>query len=276
MANGREVPEALSSHDYSRPTFPRKVTPPERKALPSPPATAERLGSTGNPSPARRLPQSLLDYKHQAEQGDVQSLTFIPISQQEYSNARDEIERSFRRFDYEPRRGRIILRMPSPTHEFFINLFADAISDELKRIGGKDGAAGEFASQILSGGSSRIYLEDDKDDEGDGDDEDKEEDDEDGNKPNTRRQPDAQFQHRKAAFPGVVVEVAYSQNEKRLRRLAKEYIYDSNGDIKAVVGISINYGSSPSTISLWKSRFTRERGDDRDTLDMEQVIRVRV
>ncbi|KAH6951064.1 hypothetical protein BKA56DRAFT_606201 [Ilyonectria sp. MPI-CAGE-AT-0026] len=67
MANGREVPEALSSHDHSRPTFPRKVTPPERKALPLPPATAERLGSTGNPSPARRLPQSLLDYKHQAE-----------------------------------------------------------------------------------------------------------------------------------------------------------------------------------------------------------------
>ncbi|RSL82715.1 hypothetical protein CEP52_016899 [Fusarium oligoseptatum] len=268
MASRYEKPEILQPSRLSRQELPRKVTPPEHKALPSPPPTEQRAEPARNPSPAGRLPQSLLDYKRQAERGEVSQLTSISISQQEFSDAQDEIETAFRRFDYEPGRGRITLRMPSPTHDAFVCLIERAICDELARIGRDDDTASPFTSQILGAGSSRIFL--------DGYDDDKEEESErnerDGLPKQTRRQPDAQFQHRKAAFPGVVVEVSYSQDKKQLSKIAKQYIYHSDGDIKAVICIDINYGSSQSTISLWKPRFTPERESGTVIMDIEHVI----
>ncbi|RSL53182.1 hypothetical protein CEP51_014938 [Fusarium floridanum] len=265
MAGRYKKPEILPSPCLSRQESPRKVTPPENKTLPSPPATEQPVEPARNPSPASRMPQSLLDYKRQAERGEVSHLTSISISQQDFSGARDEIETAFRRFDYEPGRGRITLRMPSPTHDAFVCLVDRAICDELARIGRHDDTASPFTSQILGAGSSRIFLNDD-------DDEESERNDRDSLPKQTRRQPDAQFQHRKAAFPGVVVEVSYSQDRKQLSKIAKQYIHHSDGNIKAVICIDINYGSSQSTISLWKPRFTPERGSNTVIMDIEHVI----
>lgn len=50
--------------------------------------------------------------------------------------------------------------MPSPTHEFFVNLFADAILDELKSIGREDSPAGIFAARVRGCASLHIYLKD--------------------------------------------------------------------------------------------------------------------
>ncbi|KAK3938432.1 hypothetical protein QBC46DRAFT_460280 [Diplogelasinospora grovesii] len=52
----------------------------------------------------------------------------------------------------------------------------------------------------------------------------------------------------KAAYPGVVLEC-------------------SNGDIKVVISIDINYGFTSSTISLWRLKFVREEGEELDILD---------
>jgi hypothetical protein len=73
----------------------------------------------------------------------------------------------------------------------------------------------------------------------------------------TRRDPDGQFQHKDAAFPGVVIEVSYTQDGKNLRKLARDYIWGSNGDIKVVIGIDINYGRE-STVLLWRPKYVRE------------------
>lgn len=48
----------------------------------------------------------------------------------------------------------------------------------------------------------------------------------------------------------MVVEISYSQDGKNLEKLAQDYILYSNGDIKAVIGIDINYGGKESTVSL--------------------------
>ncbi|KAF5244006.1 hypothetical protein FANTH_7919 [Fusarium anthophilum] len=85
------------------------------------------------------------------------------------------------------------------------------------------------------------------------------------------RQPDGQFQYRGAPYPGVAFEVSYSQDGKKLTRIAKEYINYSNGNIKAVVCIDIN-NATESTVSLWKARLTPADDGKRD-LDFDQTIK---
>ncbi|KAF5021479.1 hypothetical protein F66182_6479 [Fusarium sp. NRRL 66182] len=261
MANEREASGELQSlepgpqQQYFK--SPRKVTPPERNTLPSPPATIE-VERIRNP---RTLPQRLLDFKRKAETCDVAPLTYIPLSPAEYASACEQIDSAFKRFDYDPKRGLIILRMTSPTHDTFVYSLSRSIDQEIQRVGRDNSQVSGFTSQIEGGGSSRIYLGD------------KEEQDE---IPNClRRQPDGQFRFEGAEFPGVVIEVSYSQDGKQLSKLAKQYINYSEGNIKAVICVDINYGNTQSTVSLWKSQFNPDpESNDPDDyiLDYEQAI----
>ena len=148
--------------------------------------------------------------------------------------------------------------MPAPVHDAFSTAVANEINNKLQNIVGKHhNRDGEFAAQIVNVGSSRILL-------------DTEEEESSASRGALQRHPDAQFQHQEAAFPGVVLEVSYSQDGKDLEKLAWEYILYSNGDIKAVVGIDINYGMKPSTVSLWRPEYVQE-GDER-ILDVQAEI----
>lgn len=146
--------------------------------------------------------------------------------------------------------------MPAPVHDIFSTSVASEIYKKLQAIAAEHhGRDGVFAAQIVNGGSSRILLETEEE------------------KP-LQRHPDAQFQHPQAAFPGVVVEISYSQDGKDLEKLAWEYIQHSNGDIKAVVGIDINYGVKPSTVSLWQPEYAQEEGEE--ILDVQTEIAYQV
>lgn len=120
-------------------------------------------------------------------------------------------------------------------------------------VEGGDEAA-EFAAKIAHGGSARIILAENIY-EGQTD-------------LPVRREPDAQFQHREAAYPGVVLEVSYSQDGKNLRRLATDYILRSNGDIKAVIGLDINYHGKESTVSLWRPNYIKDDVEEFETLEV--------
>lgn len=120
---------------------------------------------------------------------------------------------------------------------------------------------GEFASRIESARSSRILLRERTSETGE-------------ICYPLRRQPDEQFQYRSAAYPGVVIEVSYSQDGKNLRRLAQDYILYSNGDIKLVIGIDIN-DAKDCTVSLWRPRYT-QKSNDLDDLEVDQEIIRRV
>lgn len=80
------------------------------------------------------------------------------------------------------------------------------------------------------------------------------------------RDPDSQFKHENAKFPGVVIEVAFSQSQKDggkdLGKLAEQYIVESSGNIKTVLGISVAYGSTKKAmISTWSPKHgTDEEG----------------
>jgi hypothetical protein len=168
-------------------------------------------------------------------------------------------------WDYDPESEQLQIRMPSPVHDFFVASVAGEISKQLQTIIDEGGPASKFAAQINNGQSSRILLRADNSEDGQSVD----------SNICLQRQPDAQFQHCLAAYPGVVVEVSYSQNGN-LRKLAWEYILNSNGNIKVVIGIDVKYDGKESTVSLWRPAYVREEGEDLDILEVDQVIKSEV
>ena len=51
----------------------------------------------------------------------------------------------------------------------------------------------------------------------------------------------------------MLIEISYSQKRKDLSRLANNYIIGSDGNIKAVVGLDIEYqGTRTASLSIWR------------------------
>ena len=175
-----------------------------------------------------------------------------------YRDLIEIMDRRVCRHDYDSDRNLLVIRMPSTIHEVFSASLGEYIRDELRRIGLRQDEAGQFASQIRSARSSRIFLKELSSEIAK------------ISRP-LRRQPDEQFQHKSAAYPGVVIEISYSQDGRDLRRLAQDYILCSNGDIKLVIGIDIN-AETESTVSLWRPKYTRQEDNNFDDLEVVQDI----
>ena len=231
------------------------TTPPDKSSLllpPSPPATAER--------PAKEIDINIVDgddinhplpdlLQRHKETRDVPEFAYFTLDQEQYRKLYTKIEQNFKRFDYEPKRKCLTIRMPSPTHDYFATYFRDEICKELNKIASnRNDEAKPFAEKVISALGSRVLLAE-TDDENDP----------------IKREPDIQFHYPGARYPGIVVEVSYSQDGKDLRRLAQDYILYSNGDIKLVIGVDLNYRGKPSTVSLWRPKFTKSE----DGLDLE-------
>lgn len=152
--------------------------------------------------------------------------------------------------------------MPTTKHESFSEQVSKATIAQLDRIGSGNDEAARFAAQLSSVRSGSIQLREfDSDDEIEID------------KPYIQRQPDEQFQHEKAEYPGVVYEIACSQDNRSLRKAAWTYIQYSNANIKAVVGFELGYGKNKEArISMWQPRYLNEGEEGLEVLDVEAVI----
>ncbi|GKU13011.1 unnamed protein product [Fusarium langsethiae] len=234
------------------------TTPPDKSSSllpPSPPATAERpvkeidIDIVDGDDSDHPLPDPLQRHKLLSETRDVPEFAHFTLDQKQYRKLYTKIEQTFRRFDYEPKRSRLTIRMPSPTHDYFAAYFRDEICKELNEIASsRSDEAKPFAENVISALGSRVFLAETDDENGP-----------------IKREPDIQFHYPRARYPGIVVEVSYSQDGKDLRRLAQDYILYSNGDIKLVIGVDLNYRGKPSTVSLWRPKFTKSE----DGLDLE-------
>ncbi|KEY66211.1 hypothetical protein S7711_09224 [Stachybotrys chartarum IBT 7711] len=191
-------------------------------------------------------------------QTTLKPLVIFKIDRKAYYSVAERLEQTLRYFDYDPDREILTIRMPTPIHEFFTASLNRYIERQLESIASRPGEAGEVASKIESGGSSRILLREGIPE---------------GNCP-LQHHPDGQFFYEHGKYPIVVLEISYSQARKRLRKLAQDYILYSNGNIKLVIGIDINYKNKESqeaTVSLWRPKYTRQDEDD-DVLEVEQKM----
>ncbi|KAI9826622.1 MAG: hypothetical protein M1832_006218 [Thelocarpon impressellum] len=170
------------------------------------------------------------------------------------------------RHDYFSSSCRFVLRMPSRTHEYFLSKVLIAIHTQLGEIATGTGQAAEFARHVRYLGSPTMLFPRDEMTEGDGGGGEKE-------MPKyDPHAPDGVFKHRFAKWPGVVIEVSFSQKRKDLANLAEDYILGSDGNINAVIGLDIDYsGSKRAVLSVWRPRYV-EHSDGQEVLMSVQTI----
>lgn len=126
----------------------------------------------------------------------------------------------------------IDVTMPRPVHESLLESVKYELLFQLKAIGKQGGKKEEFANKVKQTGSPDTSFKYVK---------------------NVYR-PDSTFKHKDAHFPGVILEVAGSQTHKNLDRLAEAYLVHSVGNIRAVIGLKVQYygKSRKATLSIWR------------------------
>lgn len=138
--------------------------------------------------------------------------------------------------------------MPSIIHDSVGQKIGDSIKKQLAVIEkASDEPTRRLIQNIESIGSGRIKFND----------------------VNGHREPDQQFGIENSYYPGIVIEVAYSQSFKSLRHKADDFIVDSDGKIQLVIGLEIESKKS-CKISAWRSDFTRF--ENKDIVAMKAVI----
>jgi hypothetical protein len=121
--------------------------------------------------------------------------------------------------------------MPSRLHEQLGGDIVRVILEQLGSIASGVGPAAEFAQSIKYTGSLSITFDDPQ---------------------YGKHEPDASFTHIDAKYPGVVIEISYSQKRKDLPRLADDYILGSDARIRVVVGVDVDYRGKMATLSIWR------------------------
>ncbi|KAE8147062.1 hypothetical protein BDV25DRAFT_161188, partial [Aspergillus avenaceus] len=150
------------------------------------------------------------------------------------------------RYDYDPCRHCLAIRRPSPLHDILCAKIVDEISRQLSQFQQIDGPVADFTKEVEHFATSRILIPEDT---------------EDGRQIYSRREPDASFGHRQAHYPGVIVEVCYSQKRRRVAHLADEYILNTDGSVNAVLAFDIDYRDSKrATVTVWRPDYVTVDG----------------
>ncbi|KAI3580572.1 hypothetical protein IWW34DRAFT_910858 [Fusarium oxysporum f. sp. albedinis] len=166
-----------------------------------------------------------------------------------YAHLRPKLEATFEdlRFDYEPRHERITFRMPLRIHDIFTHFISEAIHEAVREVGRNNEDVHRFTENVIKGSTSDINTSEKK--------KKRSADEKEDDPVKKRRSPDSQSIYVGAQQPRIVIEVAASQDAKQLSKLAKGYIHDTWGDIKAVLCFALNK-SNGSSLSLWKAKYT--------------------
>lgn len=165
--------------------------------------------------------------------------------------------------------------MPTITHDSFCYSVSHEILRQLEIIATGTGEAAEFAKNVSCWGSPRLQfpadeVRDEVRDEGEASGGDREET---ASSKYDAHEPDAAFTHRNAQWPGIIIEVSFSQKNKSLKGLAEDYILGSDGNIRVVVGLNIEYKQSKkATISVWRPQYVKQRDGREDLVSMQTVL----
>ncbi|CAI6336750.1 unnamed protein product [Periconia digitata] len=248
-------PEMPTTWAFEKRHLVQEITPPssvsEEHQLPSPPSTGGKLSCQAKAVLAQ------FKQRYAGESADEDPWKEYQLDAGDY----DEIERRLQldenllafvenkiRYDYNAETYRLAIRMPTSVHELFIGYVERSIDRQLSAISNGSSKEAFFAQQVHTTRSSTVKFRN-------------------RTTPSGRQsscQPDAAFWYKGAQDPGVVLEISYSQHPKDIEGIAHDYIHNSSSNIKAVIGLDINYGkdSTPeATLSLWRPQVVGEGND---------------
>ncbi|KAK7189311.1 hypothetical protein DPSP01_012985 [Paraphaeosphaeria sporulosa] len=165
------------------------------------------------------------------------------------------------RYDYDYRTRQFAIRMLSDIHETFREALHQEIWKWIKELATRDDNVGTFARGMADTEGAPSYrfpapatgadYSIDSDTAADID------------SAQAIHTPDIPFRHEEDALPGTIVEVAYSQTSKDLRRLAYTYLVHSYAAVQVVFGFDLKDGPDQrATFSVWRSK------DEDDVLSM--------
>lgn len=153
--------------------------------------------------------------------------------------------------------------MPTTTQETFRSSIVRNIQGQFDQIATRTDDAAVFARNVRYGGSPRLYLPADEVRSGDT---------EDTSSKYDVHDPGAAFKHIDAKWPCIIIEVSFSQKERELNDLAEDYILGSDGNIRVVVGLNIEYTQSKkATFSVWQPQYI-EHDDGQEYLISAQTV----
>lgn len=142
--------------------------------------------------------------------------------------------------------------MPTVLHESVISSVVKELQHQLRTLGAGVGLSAEFAQKVEACGSATIDFADTS---------------------YGKHDPDAQFGHLEAQYPGVVIEMSYSQKRRDLSHIADDYILGSDGDIRVVVGIDVEYrGSKKATLSVWRPKVEENEAGEAELIAEQTVV----
>jgi hypothetical protein len=167
-----------------------------------------------------------------------------------------------RRYDYDDQTRHFVIRMPSVIHETFREALHQEIWRWIKELAARNDNVGIFTRGMVDTEGAPSYrfpptISPES---------------EDGSEANAAvdidtiqasNTPDIPFRHEEDVLPSTIIEVAYSQASKDLRKLAYTYLVHSSAAVQVVFGFDLKHGSARrATSSVWRSR------DDGETLSM--------
>ncbi|KAH8648714.1 hypothetical protein BGZ60DRAFT_534855 [Tricladium varicosporioides] len=152
------------------------------------------------------------------------------------------VENKFR-YDYNSSTEALTLRIPSYLHEVFLASVVEEIQSKLRAFTSTESRSKAFAEKVKHYGSCRLDLQSGNND----------------SQVIIRREPDAMFNHCDAHWPGVIIEVSYSQKTKAIPHLADDYILETNGSVRVVIGLDIDYKTKKGTISMWRPGYVKNK-----------------
>ncbi len=144
------------------------------------------------------------------------------------------------RYDYDPIRSKLVIRMETTVHGTCASELVSKIRERFKSLKENQVETQPFIDKISSVKGAMYFEEEDK---------------------KLQHAPDIRFYHEDAAWPGVVIEVSYAQKRKSLVDLADNYLLASDGGIRVLVGIDVEYKKlKEASISIWRLKMSL--GDD--------------
>ncbi|KAG8406855.1 hypothetical protein J3459_018613 [Metarhizium acridum] len=142
--------------------------------------------------------------------------------------------------------------MPTELHEWVISSVVGDLQHQLQKLGAGHGASAGFARAVDARGSPTLDFT--KTGYG-------------------RHDPDAQFRHLRAQYPGVVIEVSYTQKRKELAHIAEDYILGSKGSVRVVIGLYIEYrNSKKATLSVWRPDVVQNEAGEPELVAVQTTV----